>query len=385
MHKAKYLTRHYVLGLLASLCWGGTVAAEKVGLQTCASVATGPSSEGEFGPYYADDTSQICAINWVQSNHLMRVIWHLSEGDFASPVMTENDYGVPVLTSGRPPRLLDVDGDGWLDLTIFTLIGMVNGDYSVFRYDPQVAHFVDFGEMNGHSFMRHESGFYVSAARNNAATTNITFFEERSGRLEAAFDLEVSAYEASENGGRAQCAISLDGGPYRDVFDPAAPTAFIKTYPDMIQSYCDIYKYPDAPSHDVRLSGNGPDLHLVPEDTLFYCRLEGVNKGVTITRDEGGYHYAYGPVGAAPELVLDRAVDQEGFLPNAQSGQSGVGEIAFENGEYTYVVSFAYDEREARDARGLRVYRGGTGADPIFDKGCAADASFDALDQIDPN
>lgn len=401
MQMAKFRTRHHVLGLIASLSWVGPVAADGVGLQTCSSVAAQPSSGGEFGPFFADDTAQVCAINWVQNNRLMRVIWSLSEGDFESPVMRENADGEAVLTSSRPPRLLDVDGDGWLDLTTFTLIGMVNGDYSVFRYDPQAAWFVDFGAMNGHSFMRHESGFYISAARNNAATTNIAFFEERGGKLEQVFVLEVSAYETSENGGRAQCAISTDGVAYRDVFDPAGQTAYLKNYPDMVQSYCDIYRYPDAPSNDVSLSGNAPDLNIVPENTLFYCRLEGGTKGVTVSQDVSGYRYAYGPIGAAPELVLDRAADQVDVLSNALRGQLRVGEMAFENGDFTYVVSHSYDEKEAEDARafgnqdavfglksfsrGLRVYRGGVGTEPIFDKVCAADASYDAIDQIAPN
>lgn len=98
----------------------------------------GVSSEDQYG----------CAITWVEHNQKHRLIYQRQREDFIVDMSTGAD-GTIHIGSSTLPTLEDVDRDGWVDLTAFALIGMVNGDLYAFRKAPTLGQFVELGTMNG--------------------------------------------------------------------------------------------------------------------------------------------------------------------------------------------------------------------------------------------
>ena len=373
--------------IVAGLTCVSSATADQSALQTCTSVTSAQSYEDEFGSYLTADAEAGCVINWVQNNRLFQVTWHRNGDVFEEEVVlnyTANDDAV--LSSSRPPRLLDVDDDGWLDLTTFETLGR-NGGYHVFLYDPSAARFNDGGSMFGRTFIRDNSEYFVSASNGGADITGFEFSKVQNGRILPVFYLEVSALEPSENHGRTQCKISIDGSSYIDVFDATDPSDFLTKHPEMIQHYCNTYEGSGEARRGTELVGNGNELNVVPEGTIFYCRLEGSTKAVTIGYGPRSIFYSFGPVGGEAELEL---VVPHNLAPlRSQIAADGPysGDITFPNGAYEYIVYKSNERAVEGDASasqdafngGLVVYRDGVGTAPIFERSCIPRHSYDGL------
>ncbi|GHA43414.1 hypothetical protein GCM10008927_05100 [Amylibacter ulvae] len=137
----------------------------------------------------------------------------------------------------------------------------------------------------------------------------------------------------------------------------------------------------------------------VPTNTVFYCRLDGNTHAVTISQTPNGMRYVYGPMMGAPELVLDRAVDDVLIETHDDIGRIRFGKIRFVNGIYAYNAYYKYaitDENgvalqpdpnspypNASFMRGLTVTKNTEIDQPIFGRKCILDRSYDAIATLD--
>lgn len=339
--------------------------------------------EQEFGPGDHGSAAPDCSINWVRDGRLISVRWTASQDDFEVE-LRNSPGGGQTLVSSRPPRLIDIDQDGWPDLTVFTLIGMVNGDYDIFRYDPNADRFVPFGSINGASFTREEGGYLVAVGRSSAAASGVDVYRITEPGLLPVMSLYVDAGLPTGPDGTAKCTVSIDGATY-DTPDAATIRGIFPDAPDLIMNYCNLYDEGDE--HGLNLAAVPTAAGVVPNGTIFYCRLEGGTHTVTLTRQTLGLRYSYGPLDGTPELVLDRAIDEiDVVLPDAAEPLQ-TGRITFRNGAYAYTVD--YGERLSGEPEGtlsgvngrhgLRVVKDNNEARPVFQKDCLADTTYDGL------
>lgn len=379
----------FLVGLLSLVFAAATAQA----LPTCATVLDGETYENRFGPVDYDKTPADCTINWVQDGHMMTIDWTFRSVFDQHEVYGESTFvdlpnGRQILVAPNPPHLIDIDQDGWLDIAMFSLIGMVNGDYDFFRYDPEIRRFVGFGSIWGSSFWRHEDGYLVAAGRSSAASSSVEAVRITDDGFIPQFGLYVDAGLQTGPDGAPECLVSVGG---QELTNPT-PAQIAKAFPEapeLIASYCDLYD--GTKTFGTPLIDNRANPAIVPEGTVFYCQLQGSSKAVTVTLDDSGYHYAFGPVGGPPELTIDRPKDQVRVLPDNGAGPSRFGEITFQNGAYEYTVSYGYAHGDFTDAgfvsrreetyqRALIVIRDGDYANPVFDRTCDPNLSYDSIE-----
>lgn len=366
---------------LLGLSLPGTAQAQDALLPTCPSVLGSLDYEGHFGPVDYDIQPD-CVINSVQNDQLQRIIWRDSgDPDIVELVQTEEDN--MVLMASRQPHLIDIDQDGWLDVAVFTLLGMVNGDYDIFRYDPTAERFGYFGTMTGASFRRHEGGYLVATGRSSAAASGVEAFRISNHRLVPEFGLYVDAGLQTGADGAAECRVSIAGQTYVNP-DADRMAQIYPQAPNLIAEYCNFYDS-DLPS-GTRLMDISSNAVIVPDGTIFHCQFTDTGKTVTVTRDTDGYSYAFGPRDGIPELEMHRRFDQVSTLHDDGTGPNRYGEISFMNGEYHYTVYYAYEllgegSTPLDIKRGLVVSR--DGRDVGFEHYCSGTAAFDSLALLD--
>ncbi|WP_341368249.1 hypothetical protein [Yoonia sp. BS5-3] len=359
--------------------------AQDAPLPTCRSVLSAQTYEDRFGPTDFDSANDDCAINWVQNGRLMRLRWSPADHTRFEFI----DDGPRVLFAQRPPHLIDIDQDGWLDVAVFSLLGMVNGDYDILRYDPDSAGFDYFGTLNGAQFIREPDGYVVGVGRSSAASSGVDIFNQGSDGFKRAATLYVDAGQPTGPNGAAKCQVTVDGLQMTNP-SPTQVTEIFPENPDLISAYCALYDGPTPTG--TRLDAESSDPLIVPDGTVFYCQLSGTNKAVTVTRNATGYTYAFGPVDGPPELEMNHPFDQVDVLPDNGAGSSRFGEITFLNGAYRYTVTYGYqlydDAGQLRDidetfSRTLVVTEGDDVANPVFKRTCDPIRAADLIAFLD--
>ena len=87
---------------------------------------------------------------------------------------------------------------------------------------------------------------------------------------------------------------------------------------------------------------NGPE--------LFSCTFTHGKRAVHICQDGSDYTYAYGRIGRAPDLFLQRGLDEIHFTPWPGAGRYYWEEVKFFNKAVTYWISFNVDRLSEDDA-----------------------------------
>lgn len=378
---------------MASLHWKiltfvfACLAVPAQALPTCASVLGPESYDDRLGPVRFENPAPDCAINWVQNGQMPGLRWTPSE-EFDVVELRELPDGTQVLAASRQPHLIDIDQDGWLDVAVFSLLGMVNGDYDFFRYDPELRRFVGFGSIWGSSFWRHDDGYLVAAGRSSAASSSVEAVRITDDGFVPRFGLYVDAGLQTGSDGAPECSVSVDGKTQTNP-TPQQIARIFPEAPKLLASYCNFYGSTErSGTHLIDIRANPV---IVPDGTVFYCQLQGSSKAVTVTLDDAGYHYTFGPVNGPPELTLDRPADQVRVMPDNGAGPSRFGEVSFQNGDYEYIVSYGYQvgdftetvfvsRREETYQRGLIVIKDDDHANPVFDRNCDPDLSYDSIE-----
>lgn len=86
---------------------------------------------------------------------------------------------------------------------------------------------------------------------------------------------------------------------------------------------------------------NGPE--------LFSCKFSHGKKSVHICQDGADYTYAYGRIGRAPELFLQRSLNEIHFTPWSGVGRYYWEEVQFDNKSVSYLISFSSDRLSEGD------------------------------------
>lgn len=338
----------------------------------------------EEGPTYTSGPD--CAFSWVENNRLRTVMWRAVQEDF-EPASLHQSGEHQVVQASRLPDLIDVDQDGWLDIVSFTLVGMVNGTFDVFFYDPEAELFRQAAPLYGHTLARDRDGLILIAGRSGPATVIRLYSLDRQS-FRPRYEINPHAISPTRPDSGFACEIKTlnENGDEEGEIDLASSDP---AHREMLRHYCQ----PEPPmgeERDVWLEEDSAQVDRVPGGTLFYCRLENSDKAVTIERVVGGLRYSFGPVGGEAELVLDRPEGEVSLPPENATPRAG--EISFVNGEYTYT---AYYSQEAPDTdivavqsgamfppllkRGLRVTRDGNSDKPVFSRECVLEHSFDGF------
>ena len=160
--------------------------------------------------------------------------------------------------------------------------------------------------------------------------------------------------------------------------------------PELVARYCKLYEPGTQIGEslaDVRVNPT-----IVPDDTVFYCQLQGTNKAVTVTRDATGYTYSYGPTEGTPELSMVRSLEEVDVLPDNGAGGNRFGHIEFRNDAFLYSVYYLYqlidDTGTLRDIgetfrRALVVYKDADFTNPVFHRVCDPDLAADSIAFLD--
>ncbi|MFQ1702510.1 hypothetical protein ACJ5NV_18145 [Loktanella agnita] len=370
--------------LLSILPWWTTPALSQTVLPDC-TVVNAANFGAQFGPVDHDATPAPCALNWVEGGRKMRVVWSHADEDFAVNLSGDAVAGF-ALSSARPPHLIDIDKDGWLDLGVLTLVGMVNSDYEFFRYDPFAQDFRALGAMNGAQFARDRAGYLVSDARSSCCARVISFHDIRQDSLEKLMEISVRGGEISG------CKVTIGAQSY----DAADGPDLLPHAPDLIEAYCNYYD-DDAALYERQADLRPADgeKYVVPDGTVFHCALIGGTHMVTVTHDGDHFTYRYGPIGGRAELTLHRRAAEVGVRAYGGTEIAYFGQISFQNRGYTYQLHTTYDAVDRSDdqsayarnnvARGLTVMKDDSASGPVFDKTCLAERAYDAIATLDAN
>lgn len=370
--------------LLTILPWWATPALSQTELSDC-TVVNAANFGAQFGPVDHDATPAPCALNWIAGGRKIRVVWSPAEEDFAVSLTGDAIAGF-TLSSARPPHLIDIDQDGWLDLGVLTLVGMVNSDYEFFRYDPLAQDFRAIGAMNGAQFARDRAGYLVSDARSSCCERVISFHDIQQDRLQKLMEISVRGGEISG------CDVSVGAHSY----DAADGPDLLPHAPDLIEAYCDYYD-DDAALYDRQadlLPADG-GRYVVPDGTVFHCALTGGTHMVMVIHDGDHFIYRYGPIDGTAELTLHRPTAEVGVLAYGGTETAYFGQISFQNRGYTYQLHTTYNTADRSDdqpmiarnnvARGLTVMKDDSASGPVFDKTCLAERAYDAIATLDAN
>lgn len=341
----------------------------------------------DAGPNFT--ASPGCTISWIEHNRLRTLISRGVSDDFQTAQLDQSPSGT-VLTASRLPELIDIDQDGWLDLLVFTPLGMVNGSFDIFLYEPSGRSYSPVQSLPGHTLTRDPDGYIVVASRNGPGTI-FRFYSIENQRLK--FQFEINPYVHDPEGGDGfACRVDVVPSDQQAV---TAAGGTVPDNPDLLNYYCDPEPAETRERRDADLSEEPAQIDRVPAGTVFFCRLDPGTHAVTITQTPGGMRYRYGPLTGAPDLVLDRPLDQVRILPENGAGPSRFGEIGFTSDGYTYTAYYSFELMDADGAllqsdprglypndsfaRGLVVIKNGDLADPVFDRKCLLDHSFDRI------
>jgi hypothetical protein len=330
----------------------------------------------EAGPTFT--TGPDCTISWIDNAEMRSLTWQAVTDDYQPATLVQTGKGT-TLTSSQLPELIDVDQDGWLDIVTFTSIGMVNGTFDIFLYDPAGGGYRQGRSVSGFALSQDRDGYLVVASKDGPATLT-RFFKADPQGLQFQFEINPYATDPAKPEGGFTCDIRAT----RSDGSAGAAAGVVPENPDLLSYYCDPQPAPSRARRDTDLTENPATTDRVPGGTLFYCRLEGGTRSVTISETAKGLRYTYGPLRGTPELVLDRAMREVTILPAKGPDRSGA--ISFKNAAYTYTVSYGDKMSDAGGAagtakvkRGLVVTKDGNADRPIFAKACLSDHTYDAI------
>ena len=86
---------------------------------------------------------------------------------------------------------------------------------------------------------------------------------------------------------------------------------------------------------------NGPE--------LFSCTFSHGKKSVEVCQNGADYSYAYGRIARAPDLFLQRSLNEIHFTPWSGVGRYYWEEVRFFNKSVTYLISFSFDRLSEGD------------------------------------
>lgn len=176
-------------------------------------------------------TGPDCTISWVDQGRLQTVTWRAVADDFQTAEIAQTVTGA-ILTAAALPDLIDIDQDGWLDIVTFTPVGMVNGTFDIFVYEPTGGTFAAAQSLYGHTLLRDPAGFIVVAGRSGPGTI-LRFYEAVDQRL--GFRFEIDPYAPGRDGG-PDCDISAVNS--NDPAGAGLATGAIPDDPDLLRHYC---------------------------------------------------------------------------------------------------------------------------------------------------
>lgn len=370
----------YIVSITAiSFSISGKARADERNSPICTDHFGATSVEQSDDPQNYNYQLQGCSLSWVERGKLRSIAWQYYENDFAAPILSFSPPSGYTMTSQRPPRLIDVDYDGSRDLVTFNEVGGTNGDFDIFLYDADRDSYAHAATMFGSYIDRDESGqtSYLVAGSRNGARPYFRFYEVSGQEILPAFDVDP----------QEECAVIDHRPPFAPAVRDGESNAQLQGYDsDLIEYYCNIYdktKAEDRTTPFVMDDG----LKYLPSNTIFYCLLdlESGLHAMTITQDSTEYRYSYGPLGADPDLVLGRGVDDAvvDFVDRRQPNSRRY-EIRFKNGAFTYT---AYGQRYRNEDAGISwsgslvVTRDGLDK-PVFSRDCNENASFDILPSL---
>lgn len=321
--------------------------------------------------FLTDDFS--CSIDWVENGRHRAVIWTSYSDEMVTSAFTYAEPGGDFVKSQRPPMVYDVNQDGSRDLVVFTLLGMVNGQYDVYLFEPETGSYLRPTPIFASEIYHDASGMLVAQSRNGARAF-FDFYEMTDHAI-----TPVLAIDAQD-----KCQIQARGtrAPWTGKIEDLPE--FMRFDPEMIDYYCNIYDQTEA-ANVARSSPFEPETPVqnVPRDAIFYCQLENGNAAiVTSNAQRSVYTYTYGMIDSLPDLELRRE-RSESTSRSTHDAQSGLirEELVLDNGDYAYVPYV--ESRPTPNGpdikiHGLRVTQLGV-AEPIFDKTCIPEMSFDHL------
>lgn len=92
---------------------------------------------------------------------------------------------------------------------------------------------------------------------------------------------------------------------------------------------------------------------------LFHCTLKQGQAEARVCLQDGVAYYAYGPTGAAPDILLARSVTDIEMSPWPGVGRTIFEDLTFTNGAYGYRLAHQADKFENTITGGLSVLRDG--------------------------
>lgn len=264
-----------------------------------------------------------CVFTWAEHGRRRQFIWHRLTMDNASPYFLYRPQGAKndgeyqdALRSKRPPMITDIDGDGFRDLLTFKEVGMVNGIFHAFLYEPETDSLLRPFPMYGATLFRDREGYLVVSGR-NGARPYYRMYEQNGRQFSLAFEIDP----------QDECVVLRRGGSADTTLDP-----------DYLAPYCDFTRY--AGEEQAWLS-HDDTLELLPRNTVFYCEIErgGIYQAF-VTREVDHLKYSYGPKGGDTELVFEASFDE--FEERNKQDVDGTEhtQFALKNGDFTYSPYF---------------------------------------------
>jgi hypothetical protein len=334
-----------------------------------------------FLPDCVDDNDRnSCTMNWVNNNQHFELNWAPLAAEH-SPNLTTDENGTLQANSASPPTHVDIDHDGYKDLVFFTLLGMVNGDFTIHRFNPDANTYAPLGTVNGSHFNIDKSGYLVSIGRSSCCESGANFHTLANDEITLAFQMDIRPAELSTD--TEQCSINpVDGGPTLETIK--------RDNAQMIADYCDYYQdtgVAKIKSRSWQRNTAYKNFHTIAPNAVFYCQIVGTDKHVEITRQISNFTYNYGTVGQKPDLTFTDTATE--FLPSNGAGSNRFGHIILKTGDYSYQVFYSYKIHLETDAAyasdtiyGLMVHKKNTQV-AVFDKSCHPQSVLNLIPDLD--
>ena len=335
-----------------------------LGVVMCLGAPTQAQTMNCSDAVFATSQEASCSRSWLYNNRVFTLNWERSAE--IDELLVEVNGQIIRARSPQLPSLNDIDRDGFVDLTFFARTGMVNGSFTFLRFDPEREVFQDIGL--GHSFRLDISGSVVLTGRSSCCETWAEVYDIEEDKLKLAFVIDIRPEEISEP--PTQCVVHSEGLLTENSgFAAGEQTA---AHAQLIAAYCEIYEeggIEQVNRRDMTEEPHPSGPLILSHNTGFFCLLEDGLHSVTIARSADGWGYAFGDVGAEPELQLFRA----DIADQTRGPIDPDGTMLFHTGPYTYTVQGLQDGNNG--AYRLSVHlEGQDGA--VFDQACLAGAVY---------
>ncbi|MFQ6550168.1 lysozyme inhibitor LprI family protein [Aestuariibius sp. 2305UL40-4] len=144
-----------------------------------------------------------------------------------------------------PAWIVDIDGDGWRDVGMLMIAGMVNSTFDMHRFDVDTQRFVSLGELSNWAY-RDVDGLIVSGGRSSCCAWGYEFFALDGNTLVPQFEMSVEPTDPDGD----FCKMSAAPGMLRP--HPRYARAPVDTLASeaMLDAYCGHYE--EAKFDDLR-------------------------------------------------------------------------------------------------------------------------------------